>query len=108
MIKSVNINGYLVIANCFYPVIKCHLPSTFHFRYTFNQFAKLMGLKIVGKCHGSHATIYQKIESKGIDWPTLRRKEYFSRIFYDLKELKNSFINRSKNRLKKIINKFKP
>ena len=26
MIDSVRINGYLVIANCFYPVIKCHLP----------------------------------------------------------------------------------
>ncbi|MFT7861146.1 MAG: class I SAM-dependent methyltransferase [Sulfurimonas sp.] len=37
MIKSVKVDGYLVIANCFEPVIKCHLPQTFHFKYTFNR-----------------------------------------------------------------------
>jgi len=30
MIENVKIDGYIIIANNFYPVIKCHLPSTFH------------------------------------------------------------------------------
>ena len=29
MIKHTKDNGYLILANCFYPVIKCHLPRTF-------------------------------------------------------------------------------
>jgi len=48
MIKSVKLSGYLVIANNFRPVIKCHLPQVFHFRYTFNQFAIMMGLEVIG------------------------------------------------------------
>ena len=48
MIESVDIGGYLVIANCFSPVIKCHLPQNFHLRYSFNYFAKIMGLEVVG------------------------------------------------------------
>ena len=32
MIKAVRTGGYLLIANNFNPVIKCHLPQTFHFR----------------------------------------------------------------------------
>lgn len=62
MIKSIKINGYLVIANCFQPVIKCHLPQDFHFRYSFNMFAKMMGLQVIGILEGSHATIFKKAE----------------------------------------------
>ena len=60
MIKSVKLNGYLVIANAFYPMIKCHLPQNFHFRYSFNYFANMMGLESVGVLEGSHATIFKK------------------------------------------------
>ena len=84
MIDSVNLNGYLVIANCFRPVIKCHLPMTFHFRYTFKLFTKLMGLKTLGLCKGSHAIIYQKIEEKPINWKMIRLMENCSRSLYFL------------------------
>jgi len=67
MIKTVNTGGYLVIANCFIPVIKCHLPQTFHLRYTFNYFAKMMGLEVVGILKGSHATIFKKKYDKKVD-----------------------------------------
>ncbi|MGB1702268.1 MAG: hypothetical protein ACPHFR_04035, partial [Cycloclasticus sp.] len=60
MINKVKTGGYLIVANCFYPVIKCHLPQNFHFRFTFNIFARLMGLRIKGGLKGSHATIFQK------------------------------------------------
>lgn len=84
MIDSVRINGYLVIANCFYPVIKCHLPQNFHFRFTFNLFAKLMGLERIGQLNGSHATIYKKSVKKTINWGLLRKVEVMSKNMFPL------------------------
>lgn len=86
MIDSVREGGYLIIANCFYPVIKCHLPQAFHFRYTFNIFARLLGLEVRGMIEGSHATIYKKNESKKVNWKTLRRIEHISRVSFPLIE----------------------
>lgn len=60
MISLVRVGGILILANCFYPFIKCHLPNTFHLRYTFDFFAKWFGLEKIGPCQGSHATIYIK------------------------------------------------
>lgn len=39
--------GQYLIANCFYPVILCHLPQTFHFRYSWSAMMKAIGLKPV-------------------------------------------------------------
>ncbi|ORM38743.1 hypothetical protein A2G94_05335 [Francisella endosymbiont of Ornithodoros moubata] len=61
IIKSVKTDGYLVIANCFHSVIKCHLPQIFHLKYTLNQFAKMLGLEVIGLLEDSHATIYKKV-----------------------------------------------
>lgn len=36
--------GQYLIANCFWPVIRCHLPQTFHFRYTWDSALAAMGL----------------------------------------------------------------
>jgi len=82
MIDSVKINGYLIVANCFYPVIKCHLPQTFHFRYTFNIFAKMMGLKIIGKLEGSHAVIFKKEKEANVDWKKIRIYEKISKTLF--------------------------
>ncbi len=82
MIDSVKISGYLVIANCFYPVIKCHLPQTFHLRYTFNIFARVMGLKVIGKLEGSHATIYLKSKEKSQNWGLIRFLEKISKMCF--------------------------
>lgn len=82
IVESVKINGYLIIANHFYPVIKCHLPSTFHLRYTFRIFAHTMGLHIVGPCEGSHATIYQKKEDIALNWQRIHRYERISRMIF--------------------------
>ncbi len=87
MIKSVKINGYLVIANCFYPVIKCHLPQDFHFRYSFNIFAKMMGLEIVGILEGSHATIYKKVEEVEPNWNKIRFYEKLSKVAFPVIEI---------------------
>lgn len=36
--------SYIMLANCFYPVIKCHLSSTFYLRDYFDFLVKKMGL----------------------------------------------------------------
>jgi len=84
MIDSVRLDGYLIIGNCFYPVIKCHLPNTFHLRYTFNQFARLMGLEVIGNCEGSHAFIYKKVNDKVSNWLVLRLFESLSKLVFPI------------------------
>ncbi len=82
MINSVRLNGYLIIANNFYPVIKCHLPNSFHLRYTFKIFAHMMGLKNIGACHGSHAVIYKKVFDTLPNLGRLRIAEKVSRFSF--------------------------
>jgi ubiquinone/menaquinone biosynthesis C-methylase UbiE len=84
MVALVRGNGYLLIANHFWPVIKCHLPSTFHFRYTFRIFTNLMGLELLGPCEGSHANIYRKKKEVLFDWRKMRRYERVSRVLFPL------------------------
>jgi len=86
MIKSVKLNGHLVIANAFFPMIKCHLPQDFHFRYSFNMFAKMMGLEVVGVLEGSHATVFKKVEDKELDWSKIRIYEALSKISFPIIE----------------------
>ena len=87
MIDSVKTGGYLLIANCFNPVIKCHLPQTFHLRYTFKLFAKLMGLKSLGYCLNSHATVYVKQENKSLNWGQIRGAEAVSQSIFPVLNL---------------------
>jgi ubiquinone/menaquinone biosynthesis C-methylase UbiE len=93
MITSVKMGGVLIIANCFYPEIKCHLPSTLHFRYTFNLCAMMMGLRVMGNCKGSHATIYKRVSARPINWPLLIAIEKLSRKFFLMSEIFNSGVD---------------
>jgi len=86
MILSVKNGGHLIIANNFFPVIKCHLPQTFHLRYTFNGFAKFMGLAILGPLEGSHATIFTKRNDKPVSWPIVRLLEKISKGIFPMAE----------------------
>jgi hypothetical protein len=97
MIKHVNDGGYLIIANCFYPVIKCHLPRNFHFRFTFNIFAKLMGLKVVGLLEGGHATIFKKRRDKKVNWFIIRFFEFLSKALFPLIDGNKNFFKKFKN-----------
>ena len=74
--------GYLLLANNFYPVIKCHLPATFHLRATFELFAYGLGLARVGRVPNSHAVIYHKAHALRFDAATLRRFERVSRAAF--------------------------
>jgi 2-polyprenyl-6-hydroxyphenyl methylase/3-demethylubiquinone-9 3-methyltransferase len=87
MMKSVHLQGVLIVANNFTPVIKCHLPQTFHLKYTFNRFAEMMGLEVLGGLSGSHAIIFKKVDEKAINWYKIRFFEYISKLCYPLIKL---------------------
>ena len=42
--RHLRIGGCYLIANCFFPVIRCHLPQTFHFRHSWDAVLQAMGL----------------------------------------------------------------
>ena len=44
IVKFIRKGGFFLIANCFEPVILCHLPQTFHFRHTWPLIMKNIGL----------------------------------------------------------------
>jgi 2-polyprenyl-6-hydroxyphenyl methylase/3-demethylubiquinone-9 3-methyltransferase len=100
MIQSVKIDGHLLIANNFSPCIKCHLPSTFHLRYTFNLFAQLMGLNFIGMCHGSHAKIFQKTSEINIRHKTLQQLEKLSKILFPVFNVTHISLRKVKHLLK--------
>jgi len=59
--ESVHDNGLIIFANCFHPVIKCHLPKTFHLRYTFRFVMAAYGLEYQGRLTGAeHVLIFKK------------------------------------------------
>lgn len=86
MVDAVRPGGYLLIANCFYPVIACHLPCTFHLRYSFDAFCNALGLDVLGPCEGSHATIYRRAQVVKPDWSRLRAMERRSQRLFPWRE----------------------
>jgi hypothetical protein len=53
---------YIIFANCFYPLIKCHLPETFYLRYTFPFLMRFAGLKKMEAIDGAaHAILFKKV-----------------------------------------------
>jgi len=86
MVYSVRPGGHLLIANCFYPVIACHLPSTFHLRFSFDAFCSAMGLELIGSCEGSHASIYRRSQVLELNWQILRAMEVRSHQLFPWRE----------------------
>jgi 2-polyprenyl-3-methyl-5-hydroxy-6-metoxy-1,4-benzoquinol methylase len=59
--KALKAGGIAIFANCFQPVIKCHLPSTFHLRHTFPWVMRGLGLDFVGVVQGAtHAQVFRR------------------------------------------------
>lgn len=76
MAHSVQMGGKLIFANCFYPVIECHLPATFHLRHTFPIVMWAMGLRYVGRIEAAeHAQVFKRTGQ--ID---LHRAQYAERL----------------------------
>lgn len=54
----INEKGKLLLANCFYPVIKCHLPVTFYLRNSFDFLLNQLGIVATEKI--LYGTLYVK------------------------------------------------
>ena len=77
MAKNVKEGGKLIYANCFYPVIKCHLPQTFYLRYTFKYVMNAMGLTFEGSVPGAnHALVFGKRGKLNLDKAVRAKKRY--------------------------------
>ena len=62
LVAATKLGGYLIFANCCYPVIKCHLPSTFYLRHTFKWVMRGAGLEFIGQVAGvNHAMIFRRV-----------------------------------------------
>jgi 2-polyprenyl-3-methyl-5-hydroxy-6-metoxy-1,4-benzoquinol methylase len=78
--SSVKPGGEVIFANCFYPVIQCHLPQTFHLRHTFALHMRAMGLHPVGQVQGApHIQVFQRGTGK-LTLERARRVERLSRV----------------------------
>jgi 2-polyprenyl-3-methyl-5-hydroxy-6-metoxy-1,4-benzoquinol methylase len=60
MIDHLNDGGFLLFANCFYPIIKCHLPSNFYLRHIFPYIMKLLGFSQYARVlYAEHAVCWR-------------------------------------------------
>lgn len=82
MVQSVRTDGYLIIRHNFTPVIKCHLPSTFHLRFTFRYFAEAMGLRTEASERAFPACIYRNLYRKPMNWTRIRNLERISKLLF--------------------------
>lgn len=80
MVAAVQPGGHLFIANCFYPVILCHLPCTFHLRHFFSWCAEPLGLECLGPCEGSHAWIYRRRADGSMHLRQARLREALAKV----------------------------
>lgn len=61
LISATKKGGILIFANCFYPQIKCHIPSNFYLRHTFIFLMTFAGLKLIHRIDGAnHALVFKK------------------------------------------------
>ncbi|MCP5459187.1 MAG: methyltransferase domain-containing protein [Gammaproteobacteria bacterium] len=83
LIQATREGGYLITANCFYPVIKCHLPSTFHFRYSFSLIIPYLGCTYIGVVpEVNHAQIFKKASVRAVKYYRVKTLEYISRAVF--------------------------
>lgn len=87
MIQATRINGTLLIGNCFQPVIKCHLPRTFHLHHSFRQIVSKMNVDYHGTVSGCHAEIYKRNRGKDINKMQIRALEALSKLRYTVIKL---------------------
>jgi 2-polyprenyl-6-hydroxyphenyl methylase/3-demethylubiquinone-9 3-methyltransferase len=80
VVNATRPGGYAIFANCFYPVIKCHLPQTFHLRHSFPWVVGPLGISYVERiCGAEHALVFRR--TAGIpDIAAARRREKVSRF----------------------------
>jgi len=78
--EHLRINGRYLIANCFTPVILCHLPQLFHFTVSWDAVMQAMGLEPEEKV--AYGRSYRR--EGVINVPAAREKGEYSRKIYPL------------------------
>lgn len=97
--SAVSIGGKIIFANCFYPLIQSHLPSTFHLRCTFPYVMKSLGLRYVGKVEGAkHALVFERVGQLSLS--KARRAEAISRLAGPWLNLARGILSLLKRKLK--------
>jgi len=87
LLDSTKVGGYVIVANCFYPVMKCHLPHVFHFRYSFRFIAPMLGCDYIGTLPGAnHVQIFRKNGRKK-NWRQTRIFEKMSYFIFPICEV---------------------
>jgi hypothetical protein len=84
LIEATKRGGKLMIANNFFPVIRCHLPSTFHLRYSFRSIARVLGLTDLGLLACGHGQIFLRSPTLKSHPATARLAENLSRVAYPI------------------------
>lgn len=83
-VRSLRPGGYAIFANNFWPVIKCHLPSTFYLRHTFTWVLRSDALVPIGVVPGAeHAMVFKRIGP--IDESVVRRRERVAKLWGPLR-----------------------
>ena len=81
LISPLKPNGVFIAANCFQPVIKCHLPETFHLLQTFRHCVAPLGLDFKETIAGApHAEVFLR-NTNSISLSRAHRREWASRQF---------------------------
>jgi hypothetical protein len=84
-------NGIYMMANCFYPVIKCHLPQNMHFNVSWDSSMAAMGFRLRHKLH--YACFYEL--GITVDLPAAKTIERKSKELYQvLKFLPSNYLRR--------------
>lgn len=84
LLEAVRPGGRVVTANCFQPVILCHMPQTFHLRFTFRFIVPALGCRYVGTVPGApHAQVFERTTAEP-SWRRARARERISRIVFPL------------------------
>lgn len=96
--NSVRFGGLIIFANCFYPVIKCHLPHTFYLRHTFRYVVQALGLQFLGRVPGAeHALAFRRVGKMDIN--AGRRAELLFRVIGPILNVVHPIIARLKHLL---------
>jgi len=82
--SSVKVGGEIIFANCFYPVIHCHLPQTFHLRHTFSFHMRALGLSSLSSVDGApHIQVFKR-EVSNLSLGRARKVEFLSQFLGQL------------------------
>jgi SAM-dependent methyltransferase len=82
LVQATKFEGKLLIANNFYPVIQCHLPTTYHLRYSFTLIARISGLRNIGRPPCNHGQGFQRMSRRAAPMMPMRLAEFLSKKYF--------------------------